>query len=242
MSIAQLEALAAYSACDVCDALLKLQVPGAGFLADIAPISTPTNTTQTRTIAPASTILFAPSPSPSFPNRPTPNPAVPTNQGTPLPAGTPYADAVSDGTIVVLSQPADQTCAVVGGINAVRMARRGVQGILVSGRVRDLEALRDVQEEDGVPVWARGGSAVGAGAQAKAVVLDADVRVGECVVGPGDIIMLDPTENAAVVIPLKKLDEALELLPRLVEADEKVMKDVKAGGTVGEAFAKYRGK
>lgn len=52
--------------------------------------------------------------------------------------------------------------------------------------------------------------------------------------------MLDPAENSAVVIPKDKVDEVLELIPKLTEADEKCMTDVLAGGTVKAAFAKHR--
>jgi hypothetical protein len=44
-----------------------------------------------------------------------------------------------------------------------------------------------------------------------------------------------------VAIPAAKFDEVLALLPKLVEADEKVMADVKAGSSVKEAFARHRG-
>lgn len=52
--------------------------------------------------------------------------------------------------------------------------------------------------------------------------------------------MLDPEENAAVAIPAAMLDQVLELMPQLVAADEKVIKDVEAGMEVKEAFAKHR--
>ncbi len=54
--------------------------------------------------------------------------------------------------------------------------------------------------------------------------------------------MLDPAERGAVSIPARLLDRMLEMVPRLVAADEKVIRDVEAGGTVAEAFGKYRGK
>jgi hypothetical protein len=58
----------------------------------------------------------------------------------------------------------------------------------------------------------------------------------------GDIVMIDPTELGAVCIPAKLLDKVLEMLPKLVAADEKVIKDVEEGMTVGEAFKLHRGK
>jgi hypothetical protein len=54
--------------------------------------------------------------------------------------------------------------------------------------------------------------------------------------------MLDPAERGAVSIPARLLDKVLEMVPRLVAADEKVLADVEAGGTVADAFKKHRGK
>lgn len=49
----------------------------------------------------------------------------------------------------------------------------------------------------------------------------------------------DPAEGV-VAIPQDLLDAVFELLPRLVEADDRVKEDVKNGVSVQEAFAKHR--
>lgn len=54
--------------------------------------------------------------------------------------------------------------------------------------------------------------------------------------------MMDPASIGAVCIPAKLLDKVLELLPRLAAADEKVLKDVKEGVEVSDAFKRHRGK
>lgn len=51
----------------------------------------------------------------------------------------------------------------------------------------------------------------------------------------------DPVEGI-VVIPAGLLDEVLGLMPKLVEADDKVMADVDKGVSVFEAFQKHRGR
>ena len=56
----------------------------------------------------------------------------------------------------------------------------------------------------------------------------------------GDIIFCDACDGV-VVIPRDLLDAVLDLTPKLTRADEKVMADVKAGGTVCEAFKAHRG-
>lgn len=123
---------------------------------------------------------------------------------------------------------------------AMRIKTLGARAVLVDGRVRDLATLRNLSAE--MPIWSRGTSIVGAAAEAKAWCTNVEVQVGQCFVAPGDICIIDEEEMGAVVVPKEDLDEVLRMLPKLVEADERVMEDVAAGGEVGEAFKKYRGK
>ncbi|KAF1930004.1 DlpA domain-containing protein [Didymella exigua CBS 183.55] len=187
-----------------------------------------------KVLAPASTFLMAPRATKSFPN-PTTLPAdAPASN---LPDSRPYADYTEDGTIVVISQPPGQSCAVVGGIMAARMKHLGAHALVVDGRVRDLVALNETQ----LPIWSKGTSIIGAGAETKFHAHSVPVHIGETTVEAGDIVMIDPFENGVVAVPQDKVDELLELLPKLVGADEKVIVDVEAGVSVQEAFKKHRG-
>jgi regulator of RNase E activity RraA len=60
------------------------------------------------------------------------------------------------------------------------------------------------------------------------------------IVRPGDLVFSDAV-NGVIVIPLEKVDQVIEMLPRLMEADDKVKEDVAMGMTVQEAFKKHRG-
>lgn len=189
--------------------------------------------TLPKVIAPASTFLMTPKATTSFPNPKPLSEDLPTSK---LSVSGPYADFTQSGTVVVISQPPDQACAVMGGIMAERMKVLGVEGIVVDGRVRDLGALA----ETGLPIWSKGTSIIGAGAETKFQAREVPVRVGKTIVEPGDIIMIDPFEKGVVAIPQGKIDEVLQLLPKLVEADDKVVSDVKKGRSVDEAFKEHR--
>jgi hypothetical protein len=130
-SEAVLAGLGQYSACDISDALLKLKVPGAGFIADLKPYSARTGSdSDAPTIAPVSTILFAAEG--QILTEPAPNMA----------KGTHWSDETEPGTFVVMKQPPGQSNAICGGIMALRMKVRDVKGIIVAGRVRDIKELR----------------------------------------------------------------------------------------------------
>ena len=138
-SKSQIEALRKYNACDIADALLKLKVPGAGFLPDVYLAPRPSSSLLPQiVIAPASTVLFVPKNSTDFSDYPKPN----------IPAGKHWVDLTVPETIVIISQPEGQKNAVLGGIMALRAQVLGAKGIIVSGRVRDVEEL----ESTGLPV------------------------------------------------------------------------------------------
>jgi regulator of RNase E activity RraA len=186
-------------------------------------------------MAPAATFFMVSKATASFPN-PTPPEDDAWRQSSVGSNASPYADFTHEDSVAVISQPPGQACAVVGGIMGARMKHRGVQGIVVDGRIRDLVSLA----ETGLPVWSKGTSVVGAGAETKFQAWNCPLRIGETIVEPGDLVMMDPLENGVVVIPQDKVDDVLELLPKLVAADEKVLRDVEAGVSVAEAFMRHR--
>lgn len=134
-AIAQLQR---YTSCDISDALLKLKVPKAGFIADLNPYhSGAEEAAAAVTVAPVSTVLFTPKDEDASAGveRPAPN----------FPKDTHWVDNAVPGTFAVLQQPAGQTNAICGGIMALRMKVLGVKGIIVAGRVRDLLELRSTE-------------------------------------------------------------------------------------------------
>ncbi|KAJ5665848.1 uncharacterized protein N7477_008296 [Penicillium maclennaniae] len=235
-----------YTACDVSDALLKLQkvpegiAPRAGYLADLTPFSPiiGRNEGAPKVAAPATTFKFI-SKSASPPSIATERPE---KHG--FPPGKHWVDYAGDfaaedpskaGSIIVIEQPDDQYCAVTGGIMATRMKVLGIKAAIVGGRVRDLREL----QATGLPIWARGTSTVGTGAEAKAGVRNVPISIGGVTVDAGDIVFCDPMEGV-VVIPRNLLGPVLELMPKLIRMDDQAKEAVAQGMTVTDAFKKFR--
>ncbi|KHN99152.1 Demethylmenaquinone methyltransferase [Metarhizium album ARSEF 1941] len=225
MSTAALARLERYTACDVSDALLKLKVPGAGFIADLSPYSTkPGKEAESPTVAPVSTVLFAAKG--EAPAEPAPN----------VPKDGHWSDATQPGTFVVMRQPPGQTNAICGGIMALRIKMRRAKGIIVAGRVRDVQELKRTD----LPILARGVSTVGSGGGSVPWATQVPLDIDGVVVSPGDVALHDPA-NGVVIIPRDKLDQVLEMLPGLVAADDRVKQDVLKGMSVHDAFKLHRG-
>lgn len=88
-------------------------------------------------------------------------------------------------------------------------------------------------------IWAQGRSTVGSGAESKVYARNVQININGVSVSPGDIIFCDPLEGV-VVIPSQLVDQVIDLMPKLVAADENVKADVEEGSTVAAAFKKHR--
>ncbi|KAJ5156651.1 hypothetical protein N7492_009454 [Penicillium capsulatum] len=235
-----------FTACDVSDALLKLQktpegtVARAGYIADLTPFSpiTGRNDITRKVAAPASTFKFISK------NTSPPEIAAQDPEKHGFPPGKHWVDYAGDfaaedpakaGSVIVIEQPEGQYCAVTGGIMATRMKVLGIKAAVVNGRVRDLRELQATE----LPVWARGTSTVGTGAEAKAGVRNVPVAIGGLEVSPGDIVFCDPMEGV-VVIPRDLFTAVLETMPKLISMDDKAKDAVAQGMSVTEAFKKFR--
>ena len=217
-----------YSACDIADALLKLEPKGsaplAGFLADIAG-QVPAAKEQ-KIIAPAFTVLFHSKLDSASNNDVASN----------IPKGKQWSDLITEGTIVVVRQPDGQRCASVGGHHAARIAHLGAKGLLVSGRIRDQADMAEL----GLSIWSRGTSIVGAGAESKPQATQVPIEIDGVTIEPGDLIFCDPAEGA-VRIPKDFVDKVADFLPKHSEQEDNVKEMIAKGHSVQEAFEKCRG-
>lgn len=215
------EQLGRYTTCDVSNALVKLGHPGGGFLPGLTLWSPERQAGDTRVAGPAYTVRYAPLSDPA-PPQPPPH----------------YADAVPAGAVVFVSCPAGTPNAVYGGLTAARARARGAAGAVVDGRLRDLQEQREM----GFPVFGRGvGTAppqallkvVGVGVPVRLASGEADVEVR-----PGDYLVGDL--NGVVVLPRELAEEALPLMKKSVEADDRMMVEIKKGMGFEEASKKFR--
>jgi regulator of RNase E activity RraA len=65
------------------------------------------------------------------------------------------------------------------------------------------------------------------------------LEIDDTIVRPGDLVVCDAI-NGVVVIPIDKLSDVLELLPRLTSADDQAKNAVTEGMSVSEAFRTFR--
>ena len=88
-------------------------------------------------------------------------------------------------------------------------------------------------------VWSHGLSTVGAGAECKLQAVEVPVEVCGLTINPGDLLFLDEA-SGVVRIPRALADPVAAWLERRGDAEERIKAFVRAGGSVAEAFERYR--
>jgi 4-hydroxy-4-methyl-2-oxoglutarate aldolase len=114
------------------------------------------------------------------------------------------------GDVLVVNARGSLRGALVGGNVCRGMLHRGLAGIIADGAVRDADEI----SEDGLPVYARGLSAMMGPVEGPGEV-NVSIACGNVVVHPGDIIVAD--EDGIVVIPPKEAEAIVDATERLLK-------------------------
>ncbi|KAF4567615.1 hypothetical protein EYR40_006616 [Pleurotus pulmonarius] len=227
-----LSRLAAFSSCEISDALIKLGIPHGGYIPDINMVS-PATSSDIRICGPAYTVQM-----------------VLASDKTAPKLEKHFVDTAPEGSIIVIDAPPQVKSAVWGGLMTAGAQARSAKGVVISGRCRDVAEHRALQ----FPVFARSHSTLGqspftrpsqinvpltiapqgAGGDASAYSFPA-IRVQ-----PGDWIIAD--EDGVVCVPVDLEQEVVDLATKGKEVDSKCMEDIKAGLGIQESFKKHRGK
>jgi 4-hydroxy-4-methyl-2-oxoglutarate aldolase len=138
----------------------------------------------------------------------------------PVPVLIALGEARPGDVLVVVTNPGSR--AILGEIFTAEARRRGVVGIVIDGRCRDLAGLREL----GLPVHGRGtdpgtGTLVGGPSHGRPVIC------GGVLVRPGDIVVGD--DDGVVVIPPDRVDAVAERAGEIVRGEAAVLAAIAAG-------------
>lgn len=127
-----------------------------------------------------------------------------------LPDGSILRDALLNslpGDVLVIECVGDEHCACWGELRTLAGLIKGLAGVVVSGAVTDVAALR----EHRLPVFSQGISAVTTRSLGESGELNGPVNIGGVAVNPGDIAIGDD-DGVFILSP----QQANELLPGLL--------------------------
>ncbi|KAL7621260.1 hypothetical protein AAE478_008577 [Parahypoxylon ruwenzoriense] len=216
-------ALQKYTTCDVSDALCKLKYRNGGFLSGLTMWSPQRQDGPTKIVGPAYTVKYVPLDDPS-PKHPTHYPE--------------KIDSVPRGSVVFVSCPPKTPNAVYGGLMSTRALASGAVGSIIDGRFRDLQEQREL----GYPIFARDVGTAPPAELLKVAAVNVAVKLQtdeqDMEIRPGDYLIADL--NGVVVLPSELAEQALPLMQKQVEADDKMAAGIKKGMSFTEASQKFR--
>ncbi|MGG0658387.1 RraA family protein [Rummeliibacillus pycnus] len=126
------------------------------------------------------------------------------------------------GAILVVDAKGDTNRAVAGDFVVSLMKGMDIQGLVVDGVIRDIQAIRDLD----FPVFSLG-TTVAAGNKFGGGVIQVPIAVGGMSIQPGDFIIGDA--DGVVVIPQAQVNEVVQKALKKIEKDEVRAQSV-AGG------------
>ncbi|BGO97916.1 4-hydroxy-4-methyl-2-oxoglutarate aldolase [Rhodotorula toruloides] len=225
----QIRRLAGFSTCEIADALVKLKHPTGGYVPDLERFS---GSEEGNLVGEVFTVEMVD-------GRDTEAPKLEGH----------FVDEATPDTVLFILTPPHAKSASLGGLLATALHKKGVRGVVTSGRCRDLAELRALD----FPVFARGHSILGQSPFTRPSRLQvpltiaptsssssSDLDFPPTTVHPFDVVLADL--DGVVVIRPDVLDEAMDLAAKGREVDERCRQDLLEGKGVKETFKKHRGK
>ena len=126
------------------------------------------------------------------------------------------------GFVLVIDRQGELNTALWGAITTACARRKGVEGIVIDGAIRDVAQIR----RDKLPVFARAAVPNAGGAEYRGEV-GASIQCGGAVVSAGDWIVSD--EDGVVVVPKARLEATVALAERLRKVEIKILRQVQSG-------------
>lgn len=142
------------------------------------------------------------------------------------------ADA-EPGDVIAIDNHGDVGNNCWGEVLACAAKVKGVNGVVVDGAARDLDACREMA----FPVYARGAVPITARGRIMQEAFNCIIRLGDVQVRPGDVIVGDI--NGLVVICQERLEDVVREAEGLMEKEESMKADLLAGMDVLEMDRKY---
>ena len=142
--------------------------------------------------------------------------------------------SMEPGTIAVYDTSADQMAAHWGELVSTAAWVKGCRGAVIDGGVRDVERIIEM----GFPIFARYRSPADIRGRWRYVEVGEPIRIGEVVIESGDFVVGDA--SGVVVVPQRLTAEVLLEAESVVETEDKIRQELKAGENPMTLYQKYQ--
>lgn len=131
--------------------------------------------------------------------------------------------SAKEGDVIVVDNAGRPDISCWGGVLATGAKMKGISGVVIDGYCRDIDDYVDL----GFSVYSRGCVVQSARGRAIEDATNITVQFGNVQVNPGDVVIAD--RSGVAFIPAARLDEVLEKAVQLLEKEEAMCADLKAG-------------
>lgn len=153
-----------------------------------------------------------------------------------------FADTITAGSVVFISQPKGLISACWGGLMSTRAMKLGAEGVVIDGRFRDINEHREMN----VGLFARNISILGSNTFTRSAEINVPVKyeieevedAEDVIINPGDIIMGDA--DGVVAIPVDAVADCIEICRERAEIDEKTFAALRNGEEIGPTIQRLR--
>lgn len=129
------------------------------------------------------------------------------------------------GDVIVVDAGGYADMAILGELLCLVCQRKGIEGIVLDGGVRDVEGIREI----GFPVFAKGIVPVGPLKDSPGSI-NVPIQCGGVCVLPGDLVVGDM--DGVVVVPRSRLAEVLKKAQAIVKKEEQMRERIRGGDLI----------
>jgi RraA family protein len=137
-------------------------------------------------------------------------------------------DMAGPGDVIVVDAGGDVTNAIMGEIMVSIARRKGIEGFIIDGAIRDFEPIRN----SNYPLFARGVTHRGPYKDGPGEI-NVTIQVGGSIVRPGDVILGDM--DGIVVVPYEHAEALAEKVRATMAMEEGMIKAI-AEGTIDRSW------
>src|SRR4051812_1366261 len=140
-------------------------------------------------------------------------------------------DSLKPGDVLVATTSGDRSSALWGELLSTASRAHGAAGVVLDGLTRDTAKILAMD----FPVFASGFSPLDSKGRLDAIHFNQPIRIGDCVVRPGDLVFGDV--DGVVVVPQRLAEAALRRAVEKVQGENRVRDELARGRSVREVFA-----
>ena len=152
------------------------------------------------------------------------------DEHSPRHLGTAAIEAGGPGQVIVIEHHDRDDAAGWGGILSLAARKKGIEGVIVDGTVRDVDDSRDA----GFPVYARAATPMTARGRIVEASTGEPIHVGGVDVAPGDYVIAD--WSGAVFFSAERAEEVVHTAESLAAREAAMAEAVGAGKSVVEVM------